>query len=158
MPKCEYCCFLQMFTFIFLIKIPLNLSQACRSQTLRVFQPVACAPTALPAFLNWPAARPLRRPSVTAVRVSSCGEMVTAQARCVRPAACVSMEVEWLGNVVRWEIPYVSGVNQGLTQGRGATGNPACAVRAVVTKRWRSDPASRILTPSVWVSVMFIKF
>ncbi len=130
----------------------LNLYQVCRSQTLRICQPVVCAPAAPPAFLNWHAARPLRIPIVTAVSVSSCGEMVTAQMGCARPAPCVGMEAEWLGPVGRWEILYVSGVNQGLTQRRGVTGNPACPAHAVLMMRWRSDPASRTLTPSVWVS------
>lgn len=134
------------------------MSQVCRFLTLRVFQPVGCASAAPPGFLSWHAALPLWIPIVIAVRVSSCGGNITAQVGCARPAPCVGMEVESFSNAGGWEIPYVSSVNQGLTQESGATGNPACPAHAVVKTRWRSDPASRTLTPSVWVSVMFIKF
>ncbi len=151
------CCFANVY-FCIIDKMTLNLSQVCRSQTLRVCQPVVRAPAAPPAFLNWHAARPLRIPSVTAVSISSCGKMVTEQVGCARPAPCVGMEAEWFGPVGRWEILYVSGVNQGLTQRSRVTGNPACPAYAVLMTRWRSDPASRTLTLSVWVSAVIIIF
>lgn len=124
--------------------------------TLRVFHLASCVPAAPVAFLNWHVAHLPRIPSVTVASISSCGRMLTVQAGCVRGALCAVMEVEWLGPVVRWEILYVSGASQGLTQKRKVTGNPACLVHAVVKTRWSSDPANLTLTPSVWVSIIFV--